>query len=329
MIPGVNRFRNVVDWTFQRPDGHPCKKVDGTILTGEKLVDDLDFKTYLFEMHSYAIGGEMEASGVYAAASKRNLEWIIVKAVCDWADGTKGDGHQEVAAEAAASLVAHTLGRANMIANLEPPRPSRGQQTPRALKPPPPTASAVISVVDERGAAMPGPDATLEFTTWLQRHCGTATRMLGEDFRQGPKYYFYDNGSSAYWDEFYALIEMWRTWCSALITGLKRRLNHAEHIIDDAKARFSDSWLLRITIQNWREPSQKRTFDLHDRTLFTFGDGSHELRQWYGIGREDPSWSGITQGLRYEVDAFARMLLNQVDELEFALLAGGSGSGRS
>lgn len=324
----LNRFRNVVDWEFRRPDGHLCKKLDGALLTGEALVDDLDFKTYLFEMHSDAIGGEMEASGVYAAASKHNREWIIVKAVCDWADGTKGDGHQEVAAEAAASLVAHTLGRENVIANLEPLPPPRRQRTPRASKPPPPTASAVVSVIDERGAVMPGPDTTLEFTTWLQQHCGTATRMLAEDFRQGPQYYFYDNGSSAYCDDFYALIDMWRTWCSALITGLKRRLKHADHIVEDAKTRFADSRLLRITIQGWREPAQRHTFDLRDRALFTFGDGYHELRQWYGIGREDPSWNGITQGLRYDVDAFARMLLNQVDELEFALPTGGSGTGR-
>ena len=36
-----------------------------------------------------ARGGEMEAAGLYTAASERNIDWIVVKGICDWADGEK------------------------------------------------------------------------------------------------------------------------------------------------------------------------------------------------------------------------------------------------
>jgi nucleoside phosphorylase/tetratricopeptide (TPR) repeat protein len=106
----LNRILEARGWTFRRSDGEACKVRDGRILSGEKLVDDLGFKTELFADHPEAIGGEMEGSGVYGASARRGItEWIIVKAVCDWGDGTKHKEHQPLAATVAVALVEHVF----------------------------------------------------------------------------------------------------------------------------------------------------------------------------------------------------------------------------
>lgn len=123
----LSRFSNVTGWTYLRPDGRACSVKVGPLLSGETLLDNLDEKVRLFSEHSTAIGGEMEAAGIYAAASREGAkkEWIIVKAVCDWADGTKkarGDVYQPVAAEAAMSLVTFVLSIPDVLANLSTAR---------------------------------------------------------------------------------------------------------------------------------------------------------------------------------------------------------------
>lgn len=85
----LNRFSEATAWSCRRPDGYVVRRVVGPILSGEKLVDSLAFKEELFAAFPDAVGGEMEASGVYAGAARRDLhEWIVVKAVCDWGDGS-------------------------------------------------------------------------------------------------------------------------------------------------------------------------------------------------------------------------------------------------
>lgn len=114
----LNRFHNVMGWRFERPDGSPCTNVEGQLLSGEKLVDDLDFKQELFARFPESIGGDMESAGIAAAAEKNKVEWIVVKAVSDWGDGTKGDRHRPLAAAAAASLVAHVVSPQAVLADL-------------------------------------------------------------------------------------------------------------------------------------------------------------------------------------------------------------------
>ena len=62
----------------------------GDGLSGEKLVDNLDFRDQLLNLEPEAIGGEMEGAGLYVACQDKKVDWILVKAVCDWADGQKG-----------------------------------------------------------------------------------------------------------------------------------------------------------------------------------------------------------------------------------------------
>jgi nucleoside phosphorylase len=90
----------------------------GLVLSGEKLVDNLDFRNQLCKLGPEAIGGEMEGAGLYAAASLHKVDWILVKAVCDWADGKKHENkgqRQEEAARNAASFTIHVIEQGGLI----------------------------------------------------------------------------------------------------------------------------------------------------------------------------------------------------------------------
>lgn len=111
----IDRFRNALAWDFRRPDNTAVKIHTGPILSGDKLIDDQSFKTSLTREFPTAIGGEMEGHGFYTAAEERGVDWIVVKAVCDWADGAKGKQYQEMAAAAAVSLCEHVLQNPNAL----------------------------------------------------------------------------------------------------------------------------------------------------------------------------------------------------------------------
>ena len=84
----------------------------GLVLSGQKLIDNLDFRDQLLALAEDAIGGEMEGGGLYVACQKSKVDWILVKAICDWADGKKGVGKkrkQQIAAQNAAEFVIGTL----------------------------------------------------------------------------------------------------------------------------------------------------------------------------------------------------------------------------
>jgi nucleoside phosphorylase/HEAT repeat protein len=126
-----NRFRNSIGWLFESPGGSRSTRRLGPILSGEVLIDNLTYKKRLLKQFPDAIGGEMEGVGVYAAAERSGVEWIIVKAICDWADGRKDKvkRHQPLAAAAAASLVHHVLSLPNALPTRnavgQPPRRHR------------------------------------------------------------------------------------------------------------------------------------------------------------------------------------------------------------
>lgn len=84
----------------------------GLILSGEKLIDHREFKDQLLALEPEAIGGEMEGVGLYLAAQRNKVDWIVVKAICDWADGNKRyrkHYYQQQAAENAAQFVFHII----------------------------------------------------------------------------------------------------------------------------------------------------------------------------------------------------------------------------
>ena len=60
------------------------------MLTGEKLVDNVDYRKQLVKFESEAEGAEMERAGLYVSSYDNKVDWIVTKAICDLADGDKG-----------------------------------------------------------------------------------------------------------------------------------------------------------------------------------------------------------------------------------------------
>lgn len=103
----VNLFEGAAQITWQG-----SRVSFGTLLTGEKLVDNVDFRGALAKFDPSVIGGEMEGAGIYVACQENKVDWIVIKAICDWADGQKGknkEARQRKAAGSAASFVAQGL----------------------------------------------------------------------------------------------------------------------------------------------------------------------------------------------------------------------------
>ncbi len=100
--------------TWHGPEPH-----FGLVISGEKLVDNIDFRHQLAELAGgEVIGGEMEGAGLYSSAHRRKIDWILIKAICDWADGNKAIGksqRQRRAALNAASFVRHVLEQGGLV----------------------------------------------------------------------------------------------------------------------------------------------------------------------------------------------------------------------
>ncbi|WP_166679911.1 5'-methylthioadenosine/S-adenosylhomocysteine nucleosidase family protein [Kribbella pratensis] len=88
----------------------------GQVVSGDKLVDNLDFREALAKRFPEAIGGEMEGAGIQAAADREGTQWLVVKAVCDYAFGKSSDKikRQAVAADSAARAVVHVISQGGL-----------------------------------------------------------------------------------------------------------------------------------------------------------------------------------------------------------------------
>lgn len=128
----IDRFENVPSWSFLRPDGTEVNVQPGQLLSGETLVNDLTTKRELLSRYPESIGGEMEGAGLYAVAADAGVQWIIVKAVCDWGDGTKNSRYQPLAAAAAVSLLEHVLSKPDALDGMRRPHLSKKEQAPKA-----------------------------------------------------------------------------------------------------------------------------------------------------------------------------------------------------
>lgn len=80
----------------------------GGLLSGEKLVDDPEFKREILRIEPEALGGEMEGAGIVDACERAHVGWIVVKAICDWAENKDGAA-QPAAAKNAISFVLSVL----------------------------------------------------------------------------------------------------------------------------------------------------------------------------------------------------------------------------
>ncbi len=80
----------------------------GQILSSSRLIDHEGTRDELLRSFPEAIGGEMEGHGFCDVCSRKKVDWILVKAICDWADGNKGQNkakYQRLAADNAARFV--------------------------------------------------------------------------------------------------------------------------------------------------------------------------------------------------------------------------------
>ena len=136
----------------------------GVVLTGEKLVDNVDYRDELKTFEPEAIGGEMEGAGLYVACQDGKVDWILVKAICDWADGHKAtdeDQRQHLAARNAASFVLHALQMAPLKPEPAPtlerqrakiqPSTSRPRRTPNKVRSEEMPASVQQPLIGETG----------------------------------------------------------------------------------------------------------------------------------------------------------------------------------
>lgn len=89
----------------------------GLVLTGEKLIDNMDYRAQLQRLAPTAIGGEMEGGGLYVACHDAKVDWILVKAIGDWASGSKEpdrESNHKLAADHATAFVLHALHHASL-----------------------------------------------------------------------------------------------------------------------------------------------------------------------------------------------------------------------
>jgi small GTP-binding protein len=103
----INVFESIAQTSWE---GAPV--LSGVMLTGQKLVDNFNYRKQLLGFEPEAIGGEMEGAGVYVACDDMKIDWIVVKAICDWGDGTKSKNkasRQRRAARNAADFLMHAL----------------------------------------------------------------------------------------------------------------------------------------------------------------------------------------------------------------------------
>ena len=90
----------------------------GSILSGSKLIDNKEYQTALLRSAPDAIGGEMEGVGLYKAANRHRVHWLLVKGISDWGDGRKGENksaNQKLAAGNAASFVLFVIGHEDFM----------------------------------------------------------------------------------------------------------------------------------------------------------------------------------------------------------------------
>jgi nucleoside phosphorylase len=84
----------------------------GVILSGERLIDNIDYRDQLLTLEREAVGGDMEGAGLYVSCHEHKVDWIVIKAICDWADGNKGvdkTARQKLAAKNAVQFLIQAL----------------------------------------------------------------------------------------------------------------------------------------------------------------------------------------------------------------------------
>jgi nucleoside phosphorylase len=102
----LNKFKNSLNWEYLLDDKSKATVIHAPILSGEELINDITRRNSLLKEKPTAKGGEMEGAGLYSAADGKS-EWILVKGICDFADGNKDknkEKNQIIAMKSAISI---------------------------------------------------------------------------------------------------------------------------------------------------------------------------------------------------------------------------------
>jgi nucleoside phosphorylase len=91
----LNRFKNIkTTWQYFLSDNSKAQLIPTRLLSGEELIDNITHRNKLLKQYPDSRGGEMEGAGVYSACDNI-ADWIIIKGICDFADGNKGEHKEE------------------------------------------------------------------------------------------------------------------------------------------------------------------------------------------------------------------------------------------
>lgn len=108
-------------WSVENIFGENVHIEVSPLLSGEKLIDDLTVRDKLKSQFKKARGGEMEGIGLASACEDANMPWILLKAICDFGDGNKGemkDEKQDDAAKSACTALQSLLQRNDLLIDL-------------------------------------------------------------------------------------------------------------------------------------------------------------------------------------------------------------------
>lgn len=112
----LNAFNNLkLSWENIGIDNQTKNMTLGLYISGEQLVDNKTVRNRLLSESPEAKAGEMEGNGLVAACESARKPWILVKAICDFADGNKGkdkNKRQAIAAASSANCCAAVLEQA-------------------------------------------------------------------------------------------------------------------------------------------------------------------------------------------------------------------------
>ncbi len=140
----------------------------GHVLSGQKLIDDRGFRDEVIGLTGgEAVGGEMEAHGLVRACQNARTDWLVIKAVADFADGRKPKGKAKQRIQRDAAFRAAWVARWTIDGGVPEPLPARAAVPgPAAAAPPRPRAGrpAAISPVAETADF----DATRELGVLLE-----------------------------------------------------------------------------------------------------------------------------------------------------------------
>ncbi|MBR5678445.1 MAG: hypothetical protein IKX20_09975 [Paludibacteraceae bacterium] len=102
----MNAFSNLMlSWENIGIDDKKKNLIIGDYISGEQLVDNIEVREKLHTESPEAKAGEMEGNGLVASCESARKPWILVKAICDFADGNKSKEKEKKQLIAATSAV--------------------------------------------------------------------------------------------------------------------------------------------------------------------------------------------------------------------------------